>query len=90
MKATPTHKSDTILVEHYLRRALKGGKRVDVSPFRFERKWAVYRTTLEIGSDKHGDIALEFNDDGSIDITYWSPDISPEAEDVVPARMTLR
>ena len=82
--------TNPILVEHYLVRATKGGKHVDVSPFEFERKWAVSPATIEIGSDKHGDIALEFNDDGSIDITYWSPDISPEAEDVVPARMTLR
>ena len=84
-----SEKSGKILVELYDVASYKTGKEILTNPFTVKRLWAVGDPTVEIGSEKHGDIAIRFNDDGTIGITYFSPRIKIDADNVVPTKLTL-
>lgn len=60
------------------------------SPFNIKHLWAVKEPSMEFNSKNHGDLALTFKDDGSIEILYWSPNIPIEAENVVPTHLILK
>lgn len=57
----------------------------------FDRKllWSVDEPSVEMGSEKHGDVSIVFQKDGTIQVLYWSPRIPDEAVGVRPASFTL-
>lgn len=78
-----------IALDHYQVRDAKHRSR---SPFKFKKLWAVSAPAVEMYSDKHGDLSVAFEEDGSITLTHWSAryNRTPDAENVFPTRLTIR
>lgn len=62
----------------------------DKPVFNVKQLWSVHEPSIEFDSKKHGDLAIVFHKDGTIGITYWSPRIPIDAENVHPARLVLQ